>query len=488
MRKIATIVCLLMALSVRSQVDSLVVHWEKLLTVSKSVPTLQVVVNPPLRQGASIHQPSFDALQELGCDYVRYVPWLPYPRLGVAELEAPTSTKTFWDFSLIDPMTTDFLNATKGHPVILNFSTIPAWMYKTEKPVSYPDSPDSVTWNYTQGTEPRDSSLKEIAAYYARLYSWYTKGGFSDELGNRHVSNYHYSIPFWEILNEVDFEHVNTPESYTRIYDAVSEAIKKESPDTKFVGLALADPNNPKWFEYFLNPKNHKAGIPLDMISYHFYAIGSVGQSLDVMQYTFFDRADGFLNVVRYIEDIRKRLSPATKTTVDEIGSILMSDFSPKEVPIPAQYWNLSAAMYAYVFLRLTNMGIDYIGESQLVGYPSQFPSVSMMNWNTGKPNARYQVLKLIKDNFAWGDSLVETNVIGSDDLSVQGFNTRKGQKMLVINKRNKTVKLALPLTFNRAVITLVDPSTGDDSPTPSAIASSTIELKPFGVAVIAVP
>jgi hypothetical protein len=35
-------------------------------------------------------------------------------------------------------MTEDFMNATAGHSVILNFSTIPQWMFKTEKPVAYP--------------------------------------------------------------------------------------------------------------------------------------------------------------------------------------------------------------------------------------------------------------------------------------------------------------------------------------------------------------
>ena len=44
------------------------------------------------------------------------------------------------------------------------------------------------------------------------------------------------------------------------------------------------------------------------------------------------------------------------------------------------------------------------IGESQLVGYPSQFPSVSMIDWKNGKPNARYWVLSLLKDNFHPGD------------------------------------------------------------------------------------
>src|ERR1700722_11335818 len=138
-------IVLLLAIPVlsRAQRDSLMVDWDKTQLISKSVPTLQVVVNPPLRKGSAIHDQSFAALQALGCDYVRYVPWLPYPRLGVAELQPPTAQKTSWDFGLIDPMTLDFLQATKGHPVVLNFSTIPTWMYKTERPVDYPKDADS---------------------------------------------------------------------------------------------------------------------------------------------------------------------------------------------------------------------------------------------------------------------------------------------------------------------------------------------------------
>ncbi|MFI5134045.1 MAG: glycosyl hydrolase family 39 [Chitinophagales bacterium] len=469
--------------------DTLDVKWEKQLMVSKSTPTLQVVVNPMLRKGSPIHDQSFEALKKMGCDYVRYVPWLPYPKLVVAELEPPGKNKTYWDFNLIDPMTIDFLNATKGHSVILNFSTIPAWMYKTEKPVEYPENPDSVIWNYTQGLVPRDTTLKEMADYFARVYSWYTKGGFTDELEKYHESGYHFDVPYWEVLNEPDFEHNNTPQQYTRQYDAIVSAIKKESPNTKFVGLALAFENTPEFFEYFLNPKNHKAGIPLDMISYHFYATASMEQDINIMQYTFFDRADGFLNTVRYIESIRKRLSPATQTTTDEIGSILSSDFAPKEVPIPDEYWNLSAATYAYVFLDLIHQGIDVIGESQLVGYPSQFPSVSMMNWKNGKPNARYWTLKLIKDNFSKGDTLVDANVFGKglsgSALSFQAFNTKHGKKVLLINKRNVTLHLALPANFRGGTLYAADVSSGDNEPSASMIGINAIELKPFAVAVI---
>jgi Glycosyl hydrolases family 39 len=470
--------------------DTVTIQWSQVQMTSKTTLTLQVVVNPPLRRGTSIHDSIFAALHALGCDYVRYVPWLPYPRLGVAELQPPTRQKTSWDFSVIDPMTLDFLNATKGHSVILNFSTIPAWMYKTSQPITYPDDPYAVFWDYTQGSIPRDTTYGEIANYYARLYSWYTKGGFTDELGRRHESGYHYDVPWWEVLNEVDFEHGNTPQSYTRLYDAVSGAIKKESPNTKFVGMALAYSDRPEWFEYFLDPRHHKNGTPLDMISYHFYALGSTEKGTDVMQYTFWDQADGFLKGVKFIESIRKRLSPATKTTIDELGSILDNDNEApdRKTPIPDAYWNLSGALYAYTYLALAHLGIDIVGESQLVGYPTQFPSVSMINWKTGRPNARYWVLKLLKDNFGPGDKFVNSGLKGNDPdaeaITLQAVTTGKGNRLLLINKRNKTIRLVLPNEFRGTKIRMVDPSTGDEKAAGSVVTESPIELKPFVVAV----
>src|SRR5580704_2278274 len=112
------------------------IDWDKTVLVSKSTATLQVVTNPMLNPGAPIHDGSFAALKALGADYVRYVPWLPYPKIAVAELDPPTKEKTSWDFTYIDPVTKDFLAATDGHSTIINFSTIPAWMFKTDQPVS----------------------------------------------------------------------------------------------------------------------------------------------------------------------------------------------------------------------------------------------------------------------------------------------------------------------------------------------------------------
>jgi hypothetical protein len=468
------------------------IDWDKTIMVSKSTPTLQVVTNPMLNPGSPIHDGSFAALKALGADYVRYVPWLPYPKIAVVELEPPTKDKTSWDFTYADPVTKDFLAATEGHSTIINFSTIPAWMFKTDKPVKYPDDPNQVFWDYTKGTELRDPSGKELGDYFGRLVSWYTKGEFIDENGKKHESGYHYTFPYWEVLNEVDFEHNTTPEDYAKRYDAIVEGIRKVSPDTKFMGIAMAIPGrNPKMFEYFLNPKNHKPGIPLDYISFHFYATPALDESLDGWQHTFFNQADGFLSTTRYILAIRDRLSPETEIDTDELGVILPTDDieikASKAMPdhIPHRYWNAAGALYAYLFMELSKLGVDVIGESQLVGYPSQFPSVSMMNYNNGKPNARYWVLKLIKDNFHPGDKLVEAKASGDGAVMVQGFITPQGRKILLVNRTNSEKTVALASDLQNAATLTVDEETGDEAPRAAKAEGSELKLAPFAVTVL---
>ena len=402
-----------------SQDKSVTINWDKTIMVSRTIATLQVVVNPMLQRGSSIHDGSFEALKSLGADYVRFVPWFPYPHMAVVELKPPTANKTFWDFSQIDPIVEDFIKTTSGHSIVMNFSTIPDWIFKNEKPAQYPDDPDSVFWSYNTGVALRDTTMRELTDYFVRLFSWYTKGGFTDELGTYHKSGYFYNFPYWEVLNEPDLEHNISPQLYTRMYDAIVRELKKISPQTKFVGISVAYERNPEWFEYFLNPANHVADIPLEGISYHFYGTPDFDkQDLSYYQYSFFNKADAFLDRVTYIENIRKRLAPQTFTTINEIGNILGDQMGTS---IPDAYWNLAGAMYAYLYLELTKMGIDVAGESQLVGYPTQFPDVSMMNWKTGIPNARFWVLKLLKDNFKPGDKLVTTNS-NSSEVSSQAF------------------------------------------------------------------
>lgn len=461
---------------------TITVDWNNTSFTSKTTPTLQLVENPMVRPSSPIHKQVFKALKDLNADYVRYVPWFPYPKMAVAELEPPTKTQTFWDFTYLDSTMVAFMEATKGHDAVINFSTTPAWMWETASK-AYPENAYKSTWSYNQGTKLRDETLKELTDYYVRLFSWYTKGGFTDEVGKFHKSGYQYKIRYWEVLNEPDLEHNISPQLYTRMYDAIVTALKKISPETKFVGISIAFATNPEWFEYFLNAKNHKPGVKVEAISYHHYSNPSFeGQTLNSYQHTFFEKADAFLDRVRYIENIRKRLAPQAVTMINELGVILRGPETPG--PIDDQYWNLAGAMYAHIFLELTKMGIDVAGESQLVGYPTQFPDVSMVNWNNGNPNPRYWVLKLLIDNFHPGDKLFKTEG-SAGNIAAQGFEGPKGKRILLINKKDIKAELTLPQATATTKIRYVDITTGENPAGSASVVNGKIILEPFSVAVV---
>jgi hypothetical protein len=478
--------------SATSTAPSIVVNWEA-KTPNRTTPTLQAVVNPMLRRGSPIHDASLDALHQLGPDYVRYAFWYPYPKLAVAELRPPDANQTYWDFQYIDPLVEDFLHASGSHPAVMSFSTIPQWMFSTPQPVVYPDDPNQAMWNYSQGSQLHD--LKALGDYYARLASWYTQGGFTDELGKLHSSGHHYDLRYWEVFNEIDGEHDTSPQQYVERYDAIAQAVLKVAPQMKFVALALSEPGDaPRYFTYFLDPKNHQPGVPLDYISFHVYATPSADQTLDSWQYTFFDQAHEFITVTRYILQIRDHLSPSTKVMVNEAGSILNGDMTqgePNHVekPIPPAYWNLSGATYAYLYLELAKLGVDVVGESQLVGYPSQFPSVSMVDWTNGKPNARFTVLELLKNNFGPGDELAETDVHSngslaeSDAVEAQAFIRDGHRKLLLINQRNREVTVQLPKECSGAIIRTIAGASPET--VQQTVDQGKLHLLPFAVSVV---
>ena len=98
---------------------------------------------------------------------------------------------------------------------------MPACLFKTDENVTYPDDPDRVYSNYTQGNELVDPTMKELGDYYERLVSWYVKGGFTYERGVQHKSGHHFKFDYWEVFNEIEAEHKTTPEQYNQRYDAV---------------------------------------------------------------------------------------------------------------------------------------------------------------------------------------------------------------------------------------------------------------------------
>jgi hypothetical protein len=184
---------------------------------------------------------------------------------------------------------------------------------------------------------------------------------------------------------------------------------------------------------------------------------------------------------------------------INEIGAISADDTEqdqPGHVakPIPDSYWNLAGAMYAYIFGELTRMGIDVAGESQLVGYPTQFPSVTMVDWTTGQPNARYQVLKLLRDSFAPGDRLVANAQAGpfppplANYVYYQGFLTRDGKRrLLLVNKRDRTIDVSVPGAAGGRQ-DVVDRATGPGPAASRKLDGETVSLGGYAVAVVTMP
>jgi hypothetical protein len=228
----------------------------------------------------------------------------------------------------------------------------------------------------------------------------------------------------------------------------------------KFMGLALEGSGNYQYVSYFLNESNHLPGIPIDLISFHHYAGSARAGGDNGSAYeAFFSSGDDWLGNVKAIQALRDQLNPSVLLDADEVGVILADDNDAKWTStapgFPALYWNAAAAMYGYLFGKTSVLGLDVLGESQLIGYPSipfergppingpwtappQFPSVSLLSWggafgNQGDGTARYWVLKLLVDSFKAGppggaysaaeaDTLVATSVAGGGAAPTSPF------------------------------------------------------------------
>ena len=466
------------------------VNWDKQGRISQTSASVLYIPGWPDRRGSKLHEPVFKSLRDLHADFPTYLGWFGNPRLVVAELDPPQNGHTLWDFTSLDPYIDDFMEASANHPVAFQMSTIPQWMFKTDKPVLVPDDP-AKSVEYAQGNELRDSTCKELAEYYARLVSWYTRGGFVDENGKWHESDHRYQFHYWGVLNEVELEHQTTPEKYTQRYDAIVEAVRRVAPEMKFAGPYLAWGGTAReFYEYFLDPRNHKSGIPVDMLTYHFYSLPTPDENFNEMVIDVFAQAERFMDDVGYIEQIRRRLTPQTQTYISELGIALPNEKNR----IPEGYWNLYGASWAYEYAELSRLGIDVVGTTQLLGFPGRVPSASLLDWSTGKPNSMYWVLKMIRENLGPGGGLFDADIEmrpasiwppKNSYVYAMGYKSAQGQrKILLINRRNRQFEITIQNAVG-AQIEVVDQSSALDPPKRSRLTDDHITLGGLAVAII---
>ena len=399
-------------------------------------PTLQVVSNPLLKRDTVTHDSAYAELARINAGYARFVAWYYFgPAYSIAETQAPSSSTTYWDFSGIDPLVIDFMTSQAGRSVIMNFSTIPAWILADT------------------ATEP-DSAYQRLGDYYARVLSWYEKGGFTDERGVYHASGYHYQFDYWEAFNEPDLEGDLSSKEYCRRYDTLVSAMRKVDSTIKFCGPALSVYSYP-YYQYFLDPNNHKPGTPIDLISYHWYGSSAYFQSEESNQlvYTYASNA------------LRNRYRPNALTDCDEMGT-----FSSETGFAPANsYWCNSDAVFAYGYAQMCLAGANVAGMSQLMAQPGNFPDVSMLDWTTGRANARARGLELLVRTMGPGDSLVTASTTDTSVYAL-GFITPDGQhKALVLNETANQKTLVFPQTVTD--VKYVDVTTNQDTVATSAAA-----------------
>jgi hypothetical protein len=476
-------------------------NWKDVVRVSRTVATTQHLANAMTLRDSPLNKPLLKALRDLHTNDTRLQLWFSVPNQVVAELKEPTATETHWDFRYMDPVVIDFYANTSGQRHI-NIGTIPRWMFKVP-PVEIPKDPASSSYIYVEGTRGellKDPTGQEFAEYQARVFHWYTQGGFTDEIGKYHKSGYHFKINYWGVLNEPPLENKISVEVYTRVYDAVTKAIHKIDPKVQFFGPEITGGRALFTFEkYFLNPKNHDPDAPpVQWFSLHNYVIAD--NSPATWQEQFFTApknrwgatASGFSDLLSKILQIRDELSPNTKIAIDELGTFDSvkpeDDAAQAAEPYRAYnplYWVASGANWAADFVAAEKLGIELVSMSQLVGAPTQSESCSMINWDTAHPNAHYWVLSLIHHHFGPGDKLVATES-SSPNLLAQASRTPSGRKVLLINTSNHVLQVNLSSAFSGSVLRMdvVDKASGEQPPRREHIRSSRITLAPFAVAV----
>ncbi len=476
--------------------------WAQTIRVARTIPTTQILAHAYTLRTSPIHDALFGALKDLHTDGTRLQFWYSVTAQAVLERKEPTATETFWDFQYADPLVADYFANTAGKHH-LNITTIPRWMFNVQ-PLDVPKDPTASFYAYTDNTTGallKDPSGKQIADYQARIFQWYTRGGFTDEIGRFHKSGHHYKVEYWDVLNEPDFENKITVEQFTRIYDAVTEAIHTIDPNVQFYAPEVSGAEV-SWARYFLDPRHHKPGsLPVRWFTFHNYV--NAKNEPETWQAKYFtdpakSETDGasarvLVERMHQVLQVRDELSPHTQVIVDELGTF--NDVKDTEeacrAPEPYQaykplYWNAIGANWAYIFIASERLGLPVFSMSQMLGYPTQCPSISMFDKDTARPNAHYWVLSLINKHFGLGSTLVKTES-SSTHVEVQASTTRAEKEMLLVNTSNRTITVDLAASFSGAHLAAdtVDEASGENAPRHEKLRGATLTLAPFAVAVV---
>jgi hypothetical protein len=181
---------------------------------------------------------------------------------------------------------------------------------------------------------------------------------------------------------------------------------------------------------YFLNGSNHADGRPPPLLSTHAGfnnpPAGPGPPGSNPAQYEgFFAAFDKWVEEVAVpLEAARRVLAPQTEVVLNEFCTFV-DDWCDAASRVngscpdwhhPAAKgtrinratlgWSASAAAYAYAFGRLAVQGaFKHVTMDQLVAgpWPDNFPSVASLDWQSGEPNAKYWVVRMLATELGAG-------------------------------------------------------------------------------------
>jgi hypothetical protein len=83
---------------------------------------------------------------------------------------------------------------------------------------------------------------------------------------------------------------------------------------------------------------------------------------------------------------------------------------------------------------------------------------------------------------------LVETKLSGHSDVDAQAFVTPGGKKLLLLNKRNRSIDVTLPKDAQNGNLLIVDEASGEGAARASKAGGAHLTMAPFAVVVVSVP
>lgn len=489
------------------------VDWSDHGVVSTSSAAVSVLVaaDPEWLPGAKMHDAAIAGIKSLataGASNIRLLNFNIFPAISCASL-----TPGSWNTSLMDTVMSEFMDACGNASVIIDVETSPTWMWADANEtdthtcamadsITLPVGPRTRCPNYGNPHTPKDPSWGQIAKYFKRVADWYTKGGFTDELGNWHSGGFHYKFDYWEILNEPQLtrEHALSTQQVNDYYDAMVLEFGDERPSTKFLGPSFCCMGNTNktrgLIGSFLNATKHKPNVPVDGVSFHIY--GACKDNTPAGMENIFTTTDWKKDIVVEADKIRNEVRPEAELHLTESGLFCNelpgkcnggNDYPCWYRSFDNLFWVASAGQWLYQYLTYAAAAnMTTIAQSQILGYPYQYnglsgewASGSMVDWtDTPGLNAKYYVSLLLLEQVARPFQYLATSN-DSPNVYATGLSSSKGRVVVFINKRSTNQSVSAT-DIKGKVSHWIEAINWKAPPSKRMLTSDSIVLSPFAV------